>query len=235
MDALTRALVESAKAVFDPPGPVLEIGSLQVQGEAVGDLRPLFPGKEYVGCDMQTGPGVDRIERLESLSLPDGWAGTVLCLNVFEHAWDFRRGAEEIRRVTAPGGLALVVTLFEFHIHAYPEDYWRFTPRALERLFDGFGSVLYGWQGHPKTPRLVFALGLKASPENLEELAEQWRSETLVRWTERPPLWDRVRAGVGGALLGKRGFRRIRHWRDLVIHVGAVGQGGRRVRASMVV
>jgi len=220
VDALTRALVESLAAVVNPPGPVLEIGSLQVQGGAVGDLRPIFPGKEYIGCDMQAGLGVDRVERLESLSFPDGWAGTVLCLNVFEHAWDFRRGAEEIRRVTASGGAALVVTLFEFHIHAYPEDYWRFTPRALERLFEGFGSVLVGWQGHAKTPRLVFALGLKEQRGDLEELAERWRTEALARWTERPPLLDRIRAGVGGAFFGRRGFRRIRHWRDLVVRVG---------------
>jgi SAM-dependent methyltransferase len=173
---------------------------------------------------MQAGPGVDRVERLESLSFPDGWAGTVFCLNVFEHAWDFRRGAEEIRRVTAPGGLALVVTLFEFHIHAYPEDYWRFTPRALERLFDGFPSVLYGWQGHEKTPRLVFALGMNEKRDDLAELASRWQQETLVRWTEHPPFWDRFRAGVGGALFGRRGFRRIRHWRDLEIQVGAVGR-----------
>ena len=220
MDALTRVLVESAVAVFDPPGPVLEIGSLQVQGEQVGDLRSLFPGAEYVGCDMIDGPGVDRVEHLEALSFADGWAGTVLCLNVFEHAWDFRRGAEEILRVTASGGVALVTTVFEFHVHAYPEDYWRFTPRAIERLFGGFPSVLFGWQGHPKTPRLVFALGVKGEREDLGDLAEAWRRETLERWNERPPLWDRLRAAVGGALFGKRGFRTVRHWRDLTIDVG---------------
>jgi len=220
LDALTRALVESAVAVFDPPGPVLEIGSLQVQGEAVGDLRTLFPGAEYVGCDMIDGPGVDRVERLEALAFADGWAGTVLCLNVLEHAWDFRQGMEEIRRVTAPGGLALVTTVFEFHVHAYPEDYWRFTPRAMERLLAGFPSVLFGRQGHPKTPRLVFALGLNEERDDLRDLAGAWRRETLRRWTERPPPWDRFRAAVGGALFGKRGFRTIGHWRDLAIEVG---------------
>ena len=220
MDALTRGLVESAVEVFDLPGPVLEIGSRQVQGEQVGNLRSLFAGKEYVGCDMMDGPGVDRVERLEALSFEDGWAGTVLCLNVFEHAWDFRKGAQEILRVTAPHGFALVTTVFEFHVHAYPEDYWRFTPRAMERLLDGFPSVLFGWQGHAKTPRHVFALGLKEPNERLGDLAEAWRRETLRRWTERPALWDRLRAGVGGALFGKRGFRTIRHWRDLAIEVG---------------
>ena len=219
MDALTRALVESAITVFQPPGPVLEIGALQVQGEEIGNLRPLFPGKEYVGTDMMPGPGVDRVERIEALTFADGWAGTVLCLNVFEHAWEFRKGTEELRRVTAPGGLALVTCPFEFHIHAYPEDYWRFTPLALRKLMDGFESVLYGWQGHPKTPRLVFAAGLRSRPADLPGLAARWRRETLARWPEFPSLGDRIRAAIGGTLFGKRGFRMVRHWRDLTIEV----------------
>jgi len=219
VDLLTRALVEAAVRVFDPPGPVLEVGSLQVQGEAVGDLRPLFRGRAYLGCDMTPGPGVDAVARLERLPLADGAAGTVLCLNVLEHAWEVRRGAEELRRVTAPGGLALVTTVFEFHIHAYPDDYWRFTPRALARLMGGFPAVVVGWQGHPKTPRLVFALGLTAPPADLAEAAEAWRAETLLRWAERPGLGRRLRAAVGGTLFGRRGFRHVQHWRDLAVEV----------------
>ncbi|MDP6379755.1 MAG: methyltransferase domain-containing protein [Phycisphaerae bacterium] len=144
MDGLTRALVATAAKIFKPSGPVLEIGSLHVQDPEVADLRPLFPGLEYVGCDMREGPGVDRVARIEALGFDDGWAGTVLCVNVLEHAWDFRKGCCEIHRVTSPGGMALVTTVFGFDIHGYPEDYWRFTPRALERLFEPFDNVLYG-------------------------------------------------------------------------------------------
>lgn len=217
MDALTQALVASAMRVFIPPGPVLEVGSLQVQGEAVGDLRPLLGGKAFIGCDMQAGPGVDVVARVEALPVPDGAAGTVLCLNVFEHAWDVRAGAAEIRRVTAPGGLALVTTVFDFHIHAYPDDYWRFTPRALGRLFEGFPGVIVGWQGHAKTPRAVFALGLNRPSENLKDLADEWRYQTLLRWQDEPSLAKRLRAAVGGTLFGRRGFRAIRYWRKLTV------------------
>jgi hypothetical protein len=42
--------------------PIYEFGALQVPGqEGFADLRPIFAGKEYVGCDMREGPGVDRI------------------------------------------------------------------------------------------------------------------------------------------------------------------------------
>jgi len=176
-------------------------------------------GKHYIGCDMIAGPGVDRVERVECLTFADGFAGTVLCLNVFEHTWDFLKGAQEIFRVTAPGGLALVTAPFEFKIHGYPEDYWRFTPRAVEKLFDPFPAVIYGWQGHPKTPRLVFALGLKSQRNDLDQLAEAWRQEVLEQWKERPTTWKRLGAAMGGAVFGRRGFRHIRHGRDLTITV----------------
>jgi len=217
LDGLTRALVEGAVAAVSPRAPVLEIGSRQVQGLAMADLRPLFPGAEYVGCDMEQGPGVDRIERIEALNFPDGWAGTVLCLNVLEHAWEFEKGMREIHRVTAPGGMALVTTAFGFDIHGFPDDYWRFTPSALGRLMAGYESVLTGWQGHAKTPRLVFVMGLKERRDDLESLAAAWRRETLARWTEKPPARVRIGAGSGAAIFGKRFFRTIRHWWDLTI------------------
>jgi len=226
LDGLTRALVEGAVAAVGPRAPVLEIGSRQVQGLEMADLRPLFPGAEYLGCDMEPGPGVDRIERIEALSFPDGWAGTVLCLNVLEHAWEFRKGLGEIHRVTAPGGMALVTTAFGFDIHGFPDDYWRFTPAALARLMEDYESVVYGWQGHAKTPRLVFAMGLKERRGDLAAMAEAWRRQTLARWDERPPVRVRVGAGVGAALFGKRFFRTIRHWWDLTIVPAARGEAG---------
>jgi len=227
MDQLTRALVEGMAAVFRPEGPVVEIGSRSVQHLAIADLRPIFPGQEYIGCDMEAGPGVDRIERIEALSFPDGYAGTVLCLNVLEHAWRFREGVAEIHRVTAPGGTALLTTAFGFDIHGFPDDYWRFTPAALARLFEPFAGVIYGWQGHAKAPRLVFVLGRKAPLADPEAAAEAWRRETLARWAEHPSAWKRIGAGVGAALFGKRYFRNIRHWWNLEMVAARGGTDGR--------
>ena len=225
LDGLTRALVEGAVKILPPRGPVVEIGSRLVQGLEMANLRPLFPGMEYIGCDMEPGPGVDRVERLEALSFPDGWAGTMLCLNVIEHAWEVKKGIAELKRVTAPGGLALVSSVFNLDIHAFPCDYWRFTPQAMLRLMDGFSSVLYGWQGHEKSPRLVFALGLKDRRGDLDSLADAWRREILAHWHEQPSLWSRIGGGVGGTLFGKRHFRNIRHWWDLTVRVGRKGDG----------
>jgi len=223
MDRLTRALVESAVEVFQPPGPVIEIGSYQVEGDRYANLRPLFPRRHYLGCDMRQGPGVDRVERLEALTFSDGCAGTVLCLNVIEHAWDFRKGVEEIHRITAPGGLALLSSAFNFRIHAHPDDYWRFTPRAMELLFKDFEGVLYGWQGSDKMPRLVFALGIKRSCDTLAEKADSWRRGTLGLWRQRPSLRARLGAIPAGLLVGRKHLQAIRQWGRLTICVSPRG------------
>jgi hypothetical protein len=59
--------------------PIVEIGAFQVSGqEAIADLRPLFPGKNYIGCDMRPGVGVDRIEDIHHRSFGSGEVGTFI-------------------------------------------------------------------------------------------------------------------------------------------------------------
>ncbi len=76
-----KAFCRLVAETIDCPGPVFEFGSYQVAGqEHYANLRSLFPGKDYVGCDMRPGPGVDRVEDVSAIRLPDGSAGTVLCI-----------------------------------------------------------------------------------------------------------------------------------------------------------
>lgn len=80
-----KEFVEACARVLDFAGPVYEFGSLQVQGQAgFADLRPLFPGKAYVGCDCREGRGVDRVLDMHALDLPDATAGSVLCLDTLD-------------------------------------------------------------------------------------------------------------------------------------------------------
>ena len=77
-----RQFVAIAAQAFRLTGPVYEFGSYLVadQGD-LGDLRSLFPGQRYVGCDMRPGPGVDQIEDLGELSLPDDSAQSIICVS----------------------------------------------------------------------------------------------------------------------------------------------------------
>ena len=100
-----KAFCRLVAETFDCPAPVYEFGSFQVEGqEGYANLRGLFPGKTYVGCDMRPGPGVDRVEDVSAISLPDASAGTVLCIETFEHVFEVRRAFDEVFRMLKPGG-----------------------------------------------------------------------------------------------------------------------------------
>src|SRR5438270_311575 len=109
MTPFLRGLVQAVAESFDLPEPILEIGSYLVPGqERLADLRPFFPGREFIGIDSRAGPGVDFVANVESLPQHDQTVGTVLALSTFEHVPQFWKGFAEVARVLRPGGAFLV-------------------------------------------------------------------------------------------------------------------------------
>ena len=150
-----KAFCRLVSETFDCPGPVFEFGSYQVEGQVdYADLRALFPGKEYVGCDMRPGPGVDRVEDVSAIRLPDASAGTVLCIETFEHVFEVRRAFDEVFRVLKPGGLFVITSPLNFRIHGYPDDYWRMTPNCLRRMLEPVCRAADGLSGLSQVPPL---------------------------------------------------------------------------------
>jgi SAM-dependent methyltransferase len=197
-----RAFVEIAASALQLEGPVYEFGSYQVPGHARGDLRDLFPGRRYIGCDLREGPGVDQIEDLGCLSLADHSARTILCLDTLEHVFEARRAVEEMIRVLAPGGVLLLAAPMDFRIHQHPDDYWRLTPTCMARLLAPLEATVVGSQGVENFPHTVLGIGCKTPvgprfgrgvSRLLEEyqawLARQsahawpWRLKRLLAWT----------------------------------------------------
>ena len=210
-----RAFVETAVAAFDLAGPVYEFGSYLVPGqESLADLRPLFPGRRYVGCDLRAGPGVDRVEDLSRLSLPDGCAETIVCVDTLEHVFEARRAVEELIRVLAPGGVLLLAAPFDFRVHDYPSDYWRLTPSCIARLLSPLPATIVGWQGVESHPHTVFGVACK-TPVGMRFLRgagrfvegfQAWLAQQDARlgWRRR---WKRR---LKGALRGKGERRTMR-------------------------
>ena len=63
-----KAFCSLVAQTLECPGPVFEFGSYQVVGqEGYANLRGLFPGKSYVGCDMRLGPGVEDEKEIREL------------------------------------------------------------------------------------------------------------------------------------------------------------------------
>jgi SAM-dependent methyltransferase len=170
--------------------PIVEFGSLQVEPGQPNDLRRLFAGRAFVGTDMRSGPGVDRVEDLRELTFGDGEVGTALCLDTLEHCADPAAACRELHRVVADRGLCVVSSVMFFPVHGYPEDYWRFTPEGLRVLLAPFDDVWACGVGHPELPMQVVAvaakgrsLGLGAEPfATLARAQHDWnRAEGKIR------------------------------------------------------
>ena len=124
------------------PGPVYEFGSAWVgQRPELVDLRPLFPGSEYHGCDISRGPGVDEFRDIYRTGLPRGAAGVVVIAEIIEHLERPRDALREVARILAPDGWVIATTLFRFPIHEYPGDFWRFTPTGLASVLRAVGPA----------------------------------------------------------------------------------------------
>jgi SAM-dependent methyltransferase len=148
--------------------PIYEIGSYRVEGqEQFADLRPFFPGKVYVGCDMRPGLGVDRVEDVHCLKIKRNSIGTMLIFDTLEHVENVLQAVREIHRVLKPGGMVIISSVMNFPIHDYPSDYWRFTPKAFELLLRRFAVAEVEFDGDPAFPEGIYGFGIKERKRSL--------------------------------------------------------------------
>jgi len=169
--------------------PVVEVGARPASGqEGMDDLRTLFSAYDYIGCDIQDGPRVDRIEDVHHLTFEDNSIGGFLALDTLEHVADPKRAMEEAWRVLRPGGVAVISSVMFFPIHAHPWDFWRFTPEGFNQLLQPFETRLvmaFGWELMPET---VFGVGIKGPfPELSEDLFPE-TSKRCREWGSELPI-----------------------------------------------
>jgi SAM-dependent methyltransferase len=208
MNAIMRGLVRAVSETFTLPGPILEIGSYQVVGqESVADLRTLFPGRCYLGVDVRPGRGVDLLANVEALPYANGSIGTILALSTLEHVPRFWQAFNEMHRVLRPDGALLIACPFYFHLHAHPNDYWRFTPEALELLLAPYPSKIIGYHGPRARPANVWSLAFREARPSIR--AHEFRLyQTRLHHHARMPLsWARyLRLQLGRFLFGAGHF-----------------------------
>ena len=173
--------------------PIYEFGSLQVSGqEGVADLRPYFPGKTYVGADMRAGPGVDLILNLHNIKLASETVGTVLLLETLEHVEYPHKAMEEIYRIMKPTSLLIMSSVLNFPIHAYPDDYWRFTPSCFSSLLKSFDSSYVQYFGKKSFPHTVIGIASRGKPLEIE------KNTSLIKGIDK--LKDRYYFATGDTL-----------------------------------
>lgn len=154
MRAVNTAIRLMAES-FEPSGPIVEAGSFYLEGnERLSNLRPYFPDREYVGCDVRPGLGVDRLENAESLSFADRSVGAFISCDMLAHTPRPASVVGEARRILRDDGIAVFTVPFTYRLGAFPTDYWRFSASGLWVLLSDAGFEA----------NTIFSLGPLAKP-----------------------------------------------------------------------
>lgn len=181
-----KELAEIVSRTMPIHEPIFEFGSLQVPGQEIfANIRPYFKEKKYIGCDMQSGPGVDQVLDICDTRIASESVGTLLVLETLEHVEFCRKAVQEMHRIIIPQGILLISSTMYDPIHQYPYDFWRFSPDGFKSLLREFSFSLVDYLGEPKFPHTVIGI---ASKTNLPEKNLKDFGKNLKDWKEK---WNR--------------------------------------------
>jgi len=119
---------------------VIEVGSRDVNGSLRNVILPKGPA-EYIGVDIEDGPGVDRICNVFDLTKEFGPESfdVVISTEMIEHVQDWRGAISQVKSILRPNGAVLILTRSKgFPYHGYPDDFWRF---ELDDMREVFGDL----------------------------------------------------------------------------------------------
>jgi SAM-dependent methyltransferase len=111
-------------------GEIIELGG-------VDDYYKKFarPGQGYIVTNIDGG---ERRLDMTQINLPDNSVDAFLSVFALEHIYDFQRVVDECFRCLKPGGRLLLSVPFLCYLHAAPDDYFRFTDSALNKMLNRF-------------------------------------------------------------------------------------------------
>lgn len=127
-------MILARKEIFEKR--VLEVGALNVNGS----LRPYVMKHRptsYIGIDIRSGVGVDRVLAAENLvdSFGSKSFDLVICTETLEHCRNWKLGIHQMKLVLMEGGVLLLTARGPgFPLHEYPGDYWRFREHEIVEL-----------------------------------------------------------------------------------------------------
>jgi SAM-dependent methyltransferase len=116
---------------------VLEVGSRNVNGSP-RDVLPKHMLTDYVGVDIEHGPGVDMVVDVGDLTEEFGAKSfdVVISTEALEHMADWRMAVYQMSNVLKINGwLCLTTCSPGFEYHPYPIDAWRFTIEEMRKIF----------------------------------------------------------------------------------------------------
>lgn len=98
-------------------------------------------GLRYTGLDSEEGRNVDTIGDVYSIPYPDNHFDLVISGQLIEHLTFPLFAAQEMKRITKPGGFLILIAPRRWREHKYPVDCWRFLPDGMRFLLEGFSGI----------------------------------------------------------------------------------------------
>ncbi len=120
---------------------ILEVGSRYVNGSVRPYILKFSRPESYVGVDIEEGKFVDIVLDAEKLveRFGENSFDVVISCETVEHVENWRFVFENLKRVLKPGGRLLLTTVTPgFHLHGYPNDYWRYERGDMNQIFSDF-------------------------------------------------------------------------------------------------
>lgn len=102
-------------------------------------------------------------------SIPAALAGVCLLFNVLEHVYAPWQAADEVWRITKPGGALFGSVPLRTELHRHDKDYWRFCPDGIAYLLRRFRLTHLALDGNVALPaNLLFTAVKDVSKETWE-------------------------------------------------------------------
>jgi SAM-dependent methyltransferase len=126
-DAGVRALMP----FLEGPGAIVELGG-------VGNHYKNFARAEQAYEVTNLDGSCDRIIDMTNMAYANDSVDAIMSMFALEHIYDFQAVIRECHRCLKPKGRLLLAVPFLYCYHAAPDDYFRFTHSALDKMLTNF-------------------------------------------------------------------------------------------------
>jgi len=102
---------------------------------------------EYIAFDNVVGEEIDVVGDILKTPFANESFDTIICTMVFEHIPNPWLAVKEMKRILRKEGVVIVTAPFIHSYHQDPEDYYRYTVKGMETLFDDFKIIEADYYG----------------------------------------------------------------------------------------
>lgn len=102
------------------------------------EILNVNPRTRWIGVDIEAGQDVNVVADIQRLShfFCPGYCNAIFIDAVLEHVARPWTVGEQVAIVTKIGGMVYIETHQTFPLHGYPSDYFRFSTKALQEIFN---------------------------------------------------------------------------------------------------